>query len=53
MIKRGFCQTYLFCDFYKAEKNKTPNEKLFESYLGSTPQREGGNMKARNGRVHG
>lgn len=30
----------LFPDFRQAEKNKTRNEKLFESYLGTTPQRE-------------
>lgn len=32
----------LFCDFRQAEKNKTRNEELFESYLGPTPRREGG-----------
>lgn len=36
---------YLFCDLQKAKENKSCNEKLLESYLGTTTQEEGGNMK--------
>lgn len=38
---------YLFFDFRKAEENKTCNEKLLESYLGTTAQRGGGTHNTR------
>lgn len=51
LLKRGFCQMYLFRDLRKAEENRTCNEKLLESYLGTTAQREvgeGGGMKTQH-----